>query len=310
MGVSVAAGETSVWRTPLVLLGAGILLLLWVFGTEASDAVRIWSSSAAYNHGFMVLPIAAWLAWQRRHRLAELAPRPAPLLGLAALPCAVAWLAAERLGIMEGRQFAALGMMVALVPAVLGWRVARAFAVPLAYLVFLVPFGEFTVPWLQDVTARMVDAGLDLTGIPHFTDGLIIEIPEGQFHIAEACAGLRFIIAALAFGALYAAVMFRSPGRRAIVMALALAVPVLANGVRAWGLVVLGHVQGSAAAVEADHLLYGWVFFSLVLVLLILAGLPFRQDSATPPILDRDAPPAPRPAVALIAAALALAPAL
>jgi exosortase A len=312
MSVAVAApaeAGASPWRLPLLLMAAGTLVWFLLFREEAAEAVRIWSTSAAYNHGFAVLPIALWLGWQRRHRLAHLSPRPAPLLALLAVPAALAWLAAERLGIMEGRQLAALGLLLALVPAVLGWRFARAFAVPLAFLVFLVPFGEFTVPWLQDITARMVDWGLDLTSIPHFTDGLIIEIPEGQFHIAEACAGLRFIIAALAFGAVYAAVMFRSPWRRLVVMVLALAVPVVANGVRAWGLVVLGHYQGSAAAVEADHLLYGWVFFSLVLLLLILAGLPFRQDDRAPPVLDDDRQAPRRPRLAAAALALAVAPA-
>ena len=302
------------WRPALLALGLGLLLLGFLFRAEVAAAVRTWETSTAYNHGWLVLPIALWLAWARRHRLAALAPRPAPLLALLAIPAGLAWLVAERMGIMEGRQFGALGLLYALLLAVLGWRVCRAMAAPLAYLVFLVPFGEFTVPALQTITARMVDFGLSLTGIPHYVDDLIIEIPEGTFYVAEACAGLRFIIAALAFGALYAFVMFRSPGRRLIVMLLALVVPILANGLRAFGLVILGHIEGSAAAVAADHVLYGWMFFSIVILLLILAGLPFREDGAPPAVLPgREAGggrPAPRGALALatgLAMALTLA---
>jgi exosortase/archaeosortase family protein len=169
-------------------------------------------------------------------------------------------------------------MVWAAVLAVLGWRVAAAFAAPLAYLIFLVPFGEFTVPALQRLTAWQIELLLGLTDIPFYIDDLVIEIPAGTFLVAEACAGLRFLIAALAFGALYAFVMFRNPWRRVLVMVLALTVPLVANGFRGFGLVMLGHYQGSAAAVDADHILYGWVFFSIVILLLILAGLPFRQD--------------------------------
>jgi len=293
------------WRLPLLALGLGVLAWVVLFRAEILHAISTWESSTTYNHCWLILPISIWLAWERRHRLTLLLPAPAPWFALLALPATTLWLVAERMGIMEGRQFAAMGMLYVLVLACLGWRVALAMAAPLAYLVFLVPFGAFTVPMLQTLTAHMVDALLDLTSIPHYVDALLIEIPEGFFYVAEACAGLRFIIAALAFGALYALVMFRSPGRRIAVMVLALAVPVLANGVRAFGLVVLGHWWGSAAAVDADHLIYGWGFFSLVIVLLILAGLPFREDQRRPLPLSGPSP-AGRPPLALAAAVLAL----
>ena len=59
-----------------------------------------------------------------------------------------------------GFSLAAMGMLWVLVLAVLGWRVSRAMAAPLLYLVFLVPFGEFATPRLQDLTAWMIEIGL------------------------------------------------------------------------------------------------------------------------------------------------------
>lgn len=281
------------WRPALWAMGLGLAALALLFFEEGAAAVRVWNTSTAYNHCWLVLPIAAWLAWQRRHRLAYLAPQPAPVFALLAIPGALAWLAAERLGVMEGRQLVVFGLFQVLVLAVLGWRFALAFAGPLAYLVFLVPFGGFMVAPLQHITARLIDWGLDWVGITHFVDGLLIETPTGLFHVAEACAGLRFIIAAIAFGALYALVIFRSPWRRLIVMALAIVVPVLANGVRAGGIVVLAEYWGSAEAAAADHVIYGWGFFSVVLLLLILAGLPFREDAGPPALRPPARPPAP-----------------
>jgi exosortase A len=273
-----AEGRGMAWRPALLTLGAALGAWALLFAEEIAAAVRVWNESTAYTHCWLVLPIAAWLAWQRRGRLAAITPAPLPLAALLLLPPALAWLAAERMGIMEGRQLTAMAMLWGIVLATLGWPAFRAMMAPLAYLIFLVPFGAFATPALQHITARIVDALLGLTGIPHYVDDLLIEIPAGNFLVAEACAGLRFLIAALAFGALYAFVMFRSPWRRLVVMGLALVVPILANGLRAFGLVMLGHFQGSAAAVDADHVLYGWVFFSIVILLLILAGLPFRED--------------------------------
>ncbi len=266
------------------VLTLGVVLLVgFVFGEETAAAVRVWNSSTAYNHSWLIGPIAAWLAWQRRDRLHLVAPSPDPRLALLGIPFALAWLVAERLGIMEGRQLTAWALVQVFVLTVLGWRLAAAFAAPLAYTIFLVPFGAFSVPILQHITARFIDIGLDLWGITHYTDGLLIETTAGVFHVAEACAGLRFTIAALAFGALYALTMFRSPWRRLVVMVLALVVPIVANGVRALGIVVAADYIGSAEAAAADHVIYGWGFFSAVILLLILAGLPFREDRADHP---------------------------
>lgn len=309
-GLPVAAanpGRDAAWTSALLTLGAALCLVAFLFRQEGLAAIATWDRSTAYNHCWLVLPIAGWLAWTRRGRLAGLRPEPAPLLALPALGFAFAWLVAERLGIMEGRQLAALGLVQVLVVAVLGWRIGRAMAAPLVYLVFLVPFGAFLVPQLQVVTTEIILFGLRLLAIPHFADGLIIEIPAGTFLVAEACAGLRFIIASLAFGALYALVMFQTAGRRLVVLGLALVVPVLANGLRALGIVLLGHHLGSAEAAAADHVIYGWGFFSAVILLLVLAGLPFRQDGP-----GRFAAPAPRPGMgggvrtARLAAAAAL----
>ncbi|PZW46797.1 exosortase A [Humitalea rosea] len=301
--LSMPTAQRRAWTPALLLLGAGLGLFGAAFAEEVGAAIDTWERSTAYNHCWLVLPVAIWLGWTRLGRLAGLRPAPSALLALLAIGPACAWLAAERLGIMEGRQLAALALAEVLVLAVLGWRICRVLAAPLVYLVFLVPFGAFLVPALQHVTARMITVGLQIFGIPHYVDDLVIEIPAGVFLVAEACAGLRFFIAALAFGTLYALVMFRSPWRRLAVLGLALVVPVLANGARALGIVLLGHHLGSAEAAAADHLIYGWAFFSVVILLLVLAGLPFRQDGEVahpPPPLP---PAAPRGATALAAAA-------
>src|SRR5581483_9036774 len=109
-----------------------------------------------------------------------------------------------------------------------------------------------------------------------------------------ACAGLRFLIASIAFGTLYSCLIYRSFTRRALFMLASVIIPIIANGFRALGIVVLGHVLGSAQAAAADHILYGWLFFSIVILLLIMAGLPFREDTptaaGTEPVM---APPSP-----------------
>jgi exosortase A len=268
------------WQPFLLALLAGLACWALLFHAEAVAAVAVWQESTAYSHCFLVLPIALWLAWERRGAARGLLPAPTFWPALAVVPFGIAWFAAERLGLMEGRQLAALFMLEALLVALLGWRLARAQAPALIYLVFLVPVGGFLVPTLQNFTAGFIDVGLQALGIPHFVDSFTIEIPEGTFYVAEACAGLRFLIAAIAFGVLYGFLTYRSLGRRLGFLAASIVVPIIANGFRALGIVVAAHLVGSPDAVIADHLIYGWGFFSVVIVLLALAGLPFREDSS------------------------------
>jgi exosortase A len=263
------------------------LALLAIFAQETAAAIGVWSTSTAYGHCWLVLPIAAWLAWERRDVLPRLPPRPTLWPALAALPLIPAWLAADLLGIMEGRQLILLAFIQLVLLAALGGRLYWALSPALLYLFFLVPFGAFLTPALQTFTAGFITRGLFALHVPFEADSFQITIPEGSFYVAEACAGLRFLIAAIAFGVLYAVTMFRSPWRRAAFIAVSCAVPVLANGVRGLGIVLLGHIRGSAEAGAADHVIYGWLFFSAVILLLASSGLAFREAPAPLPPADR-----------------------
>ena len=210
---------------------------------------------------------------------------------------------------MEGRQLAAIGMLWALALGLLGWRLCRAMAAPLLYLVFLVPFGAFATPLLQSVTARFIELGLRLLGIPHYVDSLIIETPAGTFLVAEACAGLRFLDRGPRLRGALRRDAVPQPGAPAAVFAAALVVPILANGIRALGIVVLGAASRHARRrPRPTTSIYGWGFFSVVILLLILAGLPFREDAnpASAPAAPSRRAPAGAAALAAAAALVAL----
>jgi exosortase A len=281
--------------TPILpALAVALAVLAALFVPDMAAAVRVWNSSTAYGHCWLVLPIVGWLIYERRGQAA--AERATPILWpvLLAVPLLGLWLGADILGIMEGRQIALIGFVEVAALAVLGPRLWWVLSPALLYLIFLVPFGAFLTGPLQDFTAGFVAYGLDLLGVPNRVTQFQIEIPEGSFYVAEACAGLRFLIASIAFGTLYAVTMFQGAWRRVVFIAVSCIVPVVANGFRGLGIVMLGHFLGSAQAAATDHVLYGWIFFSIVIVALALAGMPFRQDPAP----CRAAPALPTPGVA------------
>lgn len=278
------------WLVALSCLVVGVAALGALFPAETLGAWRVWTGSTAFSHCFLIAPLALYLVWDRRDTLRDVAPRPAfwalPLLPILSL----AWLTAAVLGILELQQLLLLTMIESLLLVVLGPLVCRRLLGPFLYLYLLVPTGEFLVPSLQDWTARFVVASLHLAGVPVFSDGVLIQIPEGDFMVAEACAGLRFLVASVAFGIFFALIVYRRWARRLAFIAMSLTVPIVANGLRAFGIVYLAHVTNDVVAVEADHVIYGWGFFAAVMLVLIAIGLRFA-DPGVPPVPQRPAPP-------------------
>jgi exosortase A len=215
----------------------------------------------------------------RRNTLVGTTPEPDPRAALLVLMLGAMWLGASEAGILEAQQFVVVTLVEATLWAVVGAALYRKLAAPFLYLYFLVPSGAYLVPALQSFTAHFAVTGLHLLGIPVFSNGAVIEIPVGSFAVAEACAGLRFLVAALAFGVFFAIITYRSWWRRAAFVILSVIVPILANGLRALGLIAAAQWIGSPAAALADHIIYGWIFFSVVLVMLVLLGQSFSDRS-------------------------------
>jgi exosortase/archaeosortase family protein len=156
-------------------------------------------------------------------------------------------------------------LVVLAVPAVFGWAVARELTFPLLFLFFAVPVGEFMVPPMMEWTADFTVKALQLTGIPVYREGLQFVIPSGNWSVVEACSGVRYLIASFMVGTLFAYLNYRSSKRRVIFMLVSLAVPIVANWLRAYLIVMVGHLSDNKLAAGVDHLVYGWVFFGVVI---------------------------------------------
>ncbi len=262
----------SPWRTalpPFLLLVAAILLL---YRDTAMTMVGIWWRSETFAHAFLVLPISLWLVWRRRGELAALTPRAEPWVLLPLLAAAVVWLLARLVVADVVSQFAFVAMLVLAVPAVLGIEVAMVILFPLLFLFFGVPFGEFVVPTMMAWTADFVVSALQATGVPVFREGQHFIIPTGSWSVIDECSGVRYLMASFMVGTLFAYLNYRSYRRRAVFMAVALLVPVLANWFRAYLIVMLAYLSGNKIATGIDHIIYGWVFFGFIIFLMFIIG--------------------------------------
>ena len=273
--------RSSGWRTTLPLMTGAIVFVVAMYWQTAESIVAIWASSDTYAHGYLIVPITLVLVWLKRHELARLAPGP-DYLGFVLLGSAgFAWLVAKAGEVQVLQQYAMTAMISAVVLSLAGRQVARSLAFPLAFLLFAVPFGEAFLPRLMDWTADFTVAALRLSGIPVHREGTSFAIPSGQWSVVEACSGLRYLIASFTVGTLYAYLAYRRWWKRAFFVALSIVVPIIANGLRAYLIVIIGHLSSMKLAVGVDHFIYGWLFFGVVIALLLWCGSFWRdQDGA------------------------------
>jgi exosortase A len=261
------------------IVSACILGILIIFWPTTASMIEIWRSSETYQHCFAVIPITLWLVWQQRYRLAAepLSPFWPGLLAIAAL--GFAWL----LGVLGAAQvishFALVGLAAAVVLTAFGWRWAAVLSFPLLFLFFAVPFGEALVPRLMDWTADFTVTALRLSGVPVYREGVHFVIPTGQWSVIEACSGIKFLIASLMAGSLYAWLMYRSPGRRLAFIAASIAVPIIANWLRAYLIVMVGHLSKNRLMTNEDHIVFGWILFGAIMLLLYWQAARWREDT-------------------------------
>ena len=256
------------WQVASAALALALATILVCYWRTAAAMVTIWARSDTFAHGFLVPPIALWLIWRARRELLRVAPRPNWWILAPLAAAGFGWLLGELGTVNAASQFSFVAMLVLAVPAVVGVRAARTIAFPLVFLFFAVPIGEFLMPQLMEWTADVTILALRLTGIPVAREGQNFVIPSGSWAVVEACSGVRYLIASLVIGTLFAYLTYRSWVRRLTFIGFSIAVPIVANWARAYIIVMIGHLSGNKLAVGVDHLIYGWLFFGLVILIM------------------------------------------
>ncbi len=280
---------------------AVLVLVCWIiflYQDTAWGMVQIWWRSETFTHGFLVLPIVLWLIWRARGTLVLQKPRPSAWVFALTAAVLFAWLLADLGGVNAVAQLAFVALLVLVAPAVLGVPVARLIIFPLCFLFLAVPIGEVFLPQLMEWTADFTVFALRLSGVPVFREGLQFVIPSGNWSVVEACSGVRYLIASFTVGTLFAYLNYQSTQRRLLFIGVSILVPIVANWVRAYMIVMLGHLSGNKLAVGVDHLIYGWVFFGVVIMLMFAVGIRWAEPepavgsahvSATPAIMAANA---------------------
>ncbi|MGR5069443.1 MULTISPECIES: exosortase A [Vibrio] len=255
-------------------------LITWAFVYHESieSMVTVWSQSKTYEHGFIIVPISLWLTWRKRDQIKQTP------LGSSWIPVVLfifptlCWMFGKAADVALLEHIAAIFSLQLILWALLGTPLTKILFFPIFYLIFCIPFGEELVPYLQVITADITVFALQLSNIPVYREGLFLEIPNGQFEVAEACSGIRFLISSLALGTLFAYLSFNKWWKILIFVGFSFIFPIIANGIRAYGIVLIGYLSDMKYATGADHLVYGWVFFAFVIGIIFYISDKFADN--------------------------------
>lgn len=262
------AGKRPDWSRAGAGFGLLAIASIALFREPIQSMAAIWLTSSAYHHGLFVAPISMWLIFRRKDW--RNASPGADNLGVLILAAACAMLLFGQAAGVDLISHASLVIaIIGCVVSAFGRALAARWAFPLAFLLFMVPFGEELTPALQGWASVVIAGALNLSGAETARDGFMLTTAAGRFEVAASCAGLRFLLASAMISSLAAYLAFADWRKRAAFIALALVAAIFANWLRAYLIVVAATLTDRRLGVGPEHVMLGWAFYSLLIVAML-----------------------------------------
>lgn len=242
---------------------AAVALIYWPSALELN---RLWTDlpGEAYTHGYLVLLLSLWLIVRDRKRLAAAPLRPAPMALIALGLLSMAWVFCWRAAIQEPQLMLLPLILYVALFAAFGRHLARVASFPIGFLCFALPFWGDINGIIQGLSAKMVGVLIWVTGIPAYTDGVMVHLPGGLIEIAQSCSGLHEFIVGLALAALYGKLSDEPWRRRLGWFALMGALSLAVNWVRIFTVIVAAYETEMRSSLVRQHYWLGWWLFAFV----------------------------------------------
>jgi exosortase len=226
----------------VAILGA---LLVWFFYIEISRTVHRWTADPSWSHGFLIPAFSLYFLYQNRRKILDLTARPSWFCGLGSLVfvLVVYWYNTVLLKFSYGDALIFIAAIGATVLFVGGWALLKQTWLPIAYLFFAVPlpgrlYTQITQP-MQGFAAQVASVVLNV--IPQLEAtlrGVVIDVTyrglplEPSLQVAEACSGMRLLMAFVALGVAMMYLHWRPIWQRVILLLTTVPIAILCNVIR------------------------------------------------------------------------------
>ena len=263
---SVASRQLTVGLVAIAIAVAVYAPVLYYMGLH-------WYQVEDYSHGFLIAPLALYFGWERLPQLKRVRIEPSwwgilPL-GLGSVTLAIGRLGVELMNMRVSFVLTLMGLVLLL----FGRRIFRILLFPLGFLFLMVPLPQSLVNVvafpLQLVAADWAVDLLYRLHIPALREGNIIHLPNTTLFVAEACSGLRSLMALLTLGVVFAYFFRKSWGERVIIVLSAIPIAILVNALRVALTGILTYRFGEKAAEGLVHEFQGLTTFGAAFLLLL-----------------------------------------
>ncbi|HUT74206.1 MAG TPA: exosortase/archaeosortase family protein [Armatimonadota bacterium] len=264
-------------RIPSLSTLAVVAAGAWLYAPVAAEMVQAWRTQDNASHGFLILPIAGYLVWLDRARIARAYRGGATAAGLAWAGVALVMYLGGRW--MEVEFLPPLSLVLMIGAQVLyfgGWGVLRASAFPCAFLLFMVPWPDLLVEFLsfpmQLLSAKYAAMLIGLFGIPVTRAGVDLHLASYTFSVGAPCSGMKTLVALLALAALIAHLARGPRWKRTVLFACGVPAALLANVVRIVIILLIATLVSARAAEGFFHGASGMLVFVIALAGLLATG--------------------------------------
>lgn len=256
-------------RIVKLLFLATILLFLptWLWLIDA------WLSNPYYSHGPLVIVVSLYFAWARRTRAGDVPLFKPSAFGWLIIASALAfhlWATLWRAYYISALTIP--GAFGGLLVTLYGWRIARRFSFPLAFLFLMIPmpFVERIGPLLEQWAAASATLLARFIGVAARNEGAQVFLPNSTFTVGIPCGGLRSLIAIVTLTTLFAYILDARAWARAAIFCAAIPIALAANTLRLALLFTIANVWGADAALKYFHDWSSPVLFACACALILL----------------------------------------
>lgn len=279
----------SVFHSSKFVAGLYVTSFALLFLPEWMEFFHLWSTATIYGHGFLVLGASCYLLYKAREDLASLSPSFSAL-GFAALTVTCLILLIGKAADIKTIRLLFLPFLILSWGwTIWGWNFLKLAGIPISLLVFATPIWDDMSPVFQALTVAVNGVLLGIVHIPADIQEFYISIPAGVFHVAGGCSGVRYLMVGLFLSTFYGALYYPNTARRILLIGFGALLSMIANWIRVFGIIVIGHISDMQSSIVRDHELFGWVTFVIVCLipLFFLARKLEPQEHTANPVSNK-----------------------
>jgi exosortase D (VPLPA-CTERM-specific) len=265
---------------PLAWVCALTIVFIAAYWVPLRGIVNTWATNDDYSYGYLIPVVSAYLFWDMRHRLNGLTFKPAWTI----LPLLLLLVALSLYGILGSSGNIARPAVpivyILLITFCFGFQAVKRFALPLGFLVFIIPLPAFldrTVSvFLKSISSKLGGYLIQLSGLSVHVSGNIIDLGVTQLQVVDACSGLRFVFPLMALGVIHAYFFEKVMWKRVVCVLATVPIAIATNVLRIGITGILTHFYGPELAQGFFHDFSGWAIFMVAFVFLFVLSRFFK----------------------------------